>query len=140
MHIRQESGGEKQIILRPLGQYAQINKRVFQDIDGLWVKAPVRQQHRNFEIVDLRHPLRLLMQKLAVISRVSSLFPVVDHEVNGLEKSGQEVADILRVIAHERLLVERKHGEHLWCRGRSGQTYYQEPEFRNHVVPVPPGA
>jgi hypothetical protein len=41
---------------------------------------------------------------------------------------------------YERLLVERKHGEHLWCRGRSGQTYYQEPEFRNHVVPAQPSA
>jgi hypothetical protein len=41
---------------------------------------------------------------------------------------------------YERLLVERKQGEHLWCRGRSGQTYYQEPEFRDHVVLVPPGA
>jgi len=40
---------------------------------------------------------------------------------------------------YERLLVERKHGEHLWCRGgRSGQTYYQEPELRNHVVPAQP--
>lgn len=41
---------------------------------------------------------------------------------------------------YERLLIERKQGEHLWCRGRSGQTYYKEPDFRNHVVPVASGA
>jgi hypothetical protein len=41
---------------------------------------------------------------------------------------------------YERIIIERKQGEHLWCRGRSGQTYYEEPDFRNHVVRVPSGA
>jgi hypothetical protein len=39
---------------------------------------------------------------------------------------------------YERLTITRIQGKHLWARGRSGETYHEEPEFRNHVVPVPP--
>jgi hypothetical protein len=41
---------------------------------------------------------------------------------------------------YERLIVTKLQGSHIWARGRSGETYHQEPEFRDHVVPVPPEA
>jgi len=37
---------------------------------------------------------------------------------------------------YERIIIERKQGEHIWCRGRAGQTYYEESDFRDHVVRV----
>lgn len=41
---------------------------------------------------------------------------------------------------YERLTISRKEGIHLWARGRSGETYFEEPDFRNRVVPVAPAA
>ena len=38
---------------------------------------------------------------------------------------------------YERLTITDLKGSHIWARGRCGQTYYEEPEFRDHVVPVP---
>lgn len=39
---------------------------------------------------------------------------------------------------YERLTITQLKGAQIWARGRSGSTYYEEPEFRDHVVPVPP--
>jgi hypothetical protein len=39
---------------------------------------------------------------------------------------------------YERLIVTELKGPHIWARGRCGQTYYQEEDFRDHVVAVPP--
>jgi hypothetical protein len=39
---------------------------------------------------------------------------------------------------YERMTIERKQGPHIWARGRSGQTFHEENEFRDHVVAVPP--
>jgi len=38
---------------------------------------------------------------------------------------------------YERLTITELKGPHIWARGRCGGTYYEEPEFRDHVVPVP---
>lgn len=35
---------------------------------------------------------------------------------------------------YERLTIERKEGQNVWARGRSGQTFYDEDEFRHSVV------
>ncbi|MFM9969369.1 MAG: hypothetical protein ACKVQK_13345 [Burkholderiales bacterium] len=37
---------------------------------------------------------------------------------------------------YERLRITEKKGQQLWAIGRSGQTFYLESEFRDHVVPV----
>jgi hypothetical protein len=37
---------------------------------------------------------------------------------------------------YERLTIMEVKGPHIWARGRSGGTYYLEPEFRDHVVPA----
>jgi len=37
---------------------------------------------------------------------------------------------------YERLTITDLKGPHIWARGRCGQTYYEEQEFRDHVVPV----
>ena len=37
---------------------------------------------------------------------------------------------------YERLTITEKKGANLWCYGRSGMTYYQEQDFREHVVPA----
>ncbi|MGH7034210.1 MAG: hypothetical protein ACREFL_10810 [Stellaceae bacterium] len=39
---------------------------------------------------------------------------------------------------YERLTVWKTEGEHLYAFGRSGMTYYEEADFRQSVVPVPP--
>ena len=39
---------------------------------------------------------------------------------------------------YERLTITKLQGAHIWARGRSGATYYEEPVFRDHVVAVPP--
>jgi len=41
---------------------------------------------------------------------------------------------------YERLTITDLKGSHIWARGRCGQTYYEEPDFRDHVVAVTPGA
>jgi len=38
---------------------------------------------------------------------------------------------------YERLTITALKDSHIWARGRCGQTYYEEPEFRDHVVRVP---
>jgi hypothetical protein len=38
---------------------------------------------------------------------------------------------------YERLTITQYRGGNIWARGRSGLTYYDEGEFRDHVVPVP---
>jgi hypothetical protein len=38
---------------------------------------------------------------------------------------------------YERLTITKIDGPHLWARGRSGETYYLDDDFRNSVVPVP---
>jgi hypothetical protein len=38
---------------------------------------------------------------------------------------------------YERLTITQLKGSNVWARGRSGLTYYEEREFRDHVVPVP---
>jgi hypothetical protein len=38
---------------------------------------------------------------------------------------------------YERITITELKGPHIWARGRCGGTYYEEPEFRDHVVPVP---
>jgi Xaa-Pro aminopeptidase len=38
---------------------------------------------------------------------------------------------------YERLTITELKGSHIWARGRCGQTYYEERDFRDHVVPVP---
>jgi hypothetical protein len=38
---------------------------------------------------------------------------------------------------YERLTITRIQGPHIWARGRSGETYHEEPEFRGRVVVVP---
>jgi hypothetical protein len=38
---------------------------------------------------------------------------------------------------YERLTITERKESHIWARGRCGQTYYEEPDFRDHVVPVP---
>jgi len=38
---------------------------------------------------------------------------------------------------YERLTITELKGSHIWARGRCGQTYYDERDFRDHVVPVP---
>lgn len=35
---------------------------------------------------------------------------------------------------YERLTVSKIEGAHIWARGRSGETYYEERDFRNGVV------
>ena len=35
---------------------------------------------------------------------------------------------------YERLTISRIEGTHIWAFGRSGMTYYEEPEFRCRVV------
>ena len=37
---------------------------------------------------------------------------------------------------YERLTITQKQGPHLWARGRSGATFYDEAEFRKSVVLV----
>ena len=37
---------------------------------------------------------------------------------------------------YERLIITEVKGPHIWARGRSGQTFYEEPDFREHVVPA----
>ncbi len=37
---------------------------------------------------------------------------------------------------YERLTITRKAGAQLWARGRSGETFHEEAEFRNSVVLV----
>ena len=37
---------------------------------------------------------------------------------------------------YERLTIMRRQGAHIWARGRSGETFHEEPEFRKHVVPA----
>ncbi len=38
---------------------------------------------------------------------------------------------------YERLTITKQAGQHLWARGRSGQTYYDVREFGDHAVPAP---
>jgi Xaa-Pro aminopeptidase len=38
---------------------------------------------------------------------------------------------------YERLTITELNGSQIWARGRCGQTYYEERDFREHVVPVP---
>jgi hypothetical protein len=38
---------------------------------------------------------------------------------------------------YERLTITNLKGPHIWARGRCGATYYEEPDFRDHVVLVP---
>jgi hypothetical protein len=38
---------------------------------------------------------------------------------------------------YERLTITQLKGSHIWARGRCGQTYYDERDFRDHVVAVP---
>jgi hypothetical protein len=38
---------------------------------------------------------------------------------------------------YERLVITQCQGLNIWARGRSGQTYFDAREFRDHVVPVP---
>jgi hypothetical protein len=35
---------------------------------------------------------------------------------------------------YERLTIMKREGSQLWARGRSGETFYEEDEFRDHVV------
>ena len=35
---------------------------------------------------------------------------------------------------YERLTITDIKGSNIWARGRSGATFYEEPEFRDHVV------
>lgn len=35
---------------------------------------------------------------------------------------------------YERLTITQIKGSHIWARGRSGATFYEEPEFRSAVV------
>jgi hypothetical protein len=35
---------------------------------------------------------------------------------------------------YERLTISRIEGAHIWAFGRSGMTYYEEPDFRQRVV------
>src|SRR5579872_4229253 len=35
---------------------------------------------------------------------------------------------------YERLTITRKEGPQLWARGRCGETFHEEPEFRKSVV------
>jgi hypothetical protein len=37
---------------------------------------------------------------------------------------------------YERLTITDLKGQHIWARGRCGQTYYEERDFRDHVVPA----
>ena len=37
---------------------------------------------------------------------------------------------------YERLTISKIDGPHLWAFGRSGETYHEEDEFRDRVVPV----
>jgi hypothetical protein len=39
---------------------------------------------------------------------------------------------------YERLTVTDRRGSHIWARGRSGQSFHDEPEFRKSVVLVSP--
>jgi len=38
---------------------------------------------------------------------------------------------------YERLTITALNGSNIWARGRCGQTYYEERDFRDHVVTVP---
>jgi hypothetical protein len=38
---------------------------------------------------------------------------------------------------YERLTITDVKGTNIWARGRSGATFYEESDFRDHVVPVP---
>ena len=37
---------------------------------------------------------------------------------------------------YERLTITDVKGKNIWARGRSGATFYEEPDFRQHVVPA----
>jgi len=37
---------------------------------------------------------------------------------------------------YERITITEVKGSNIWARGRCGQTYYQESDFRDHVVPA----
>ncbi len=37
---------------------------------------------------------------------------------------------------YERLTISKIEGPHIWAFGRSGETYHEENEFRDHVAPV----
>ena len=37
---------------------------------------------------------------------------------------------------YERLTIAKLQGANIWAVGRSGETYHQEQEFRDHVVPA----
>ena len=39
---------------------------------------------------------------------------------------------------YERLTITDIKGSNIWARGRSGATFYEEPEFRDHVVAASP--
>jgi hypothetical protein len=38
---------------------------------------------------------------------------------------------------YERLTITDVKGKNIWARGRSGATFYEEDDFRDHVVAVP---
>ena len=38
--------------------------------------------------------------------------------------------------AYERICISRRQGIHIWAFGRSGESYHEEGEFRDRVVPV----
>lgn len=37
---------------------------------------------------------------------------------------------------YERLCITKRQGIHIWARGRGGESYHEEDEFRDSVVPV----
>lgn len=39
--------------------------------------------------------------------------------------------------AYERLTVTKRQGDHIWARGRGGESFHYESEFRDSVAFVP---
>ena len=40
--------------------------------------------------------------------------------------------------AYERLTITKLQGKHIWARGRGGESFYYENDFRDCVAFVPP--
>jgi len=38
---------------------------------------------------------------------------------------------------YERICIMKREGIHIWARGRGGESYYEEDEFRDRAAPVP---
>lgn len=117
------------------GQRHKYERLTITKVEGAHIWARGRSGETYYEESDFRRAVAFVAAAAPAKQRPTPL--LLERRYEGTIAPGM-VFDFEPGKKHqyERLTITKVEGPHIWARGRSGETYYDAADFRDHVVTV----